>query len=1102
MSLQLIFGRAHSGKTQYVLNKAAEIYSDNKPLIVVVPEQFTHLAEKKLIEKLGSIEYGRAEVLSFDRIAKRINSAYPDGKKHLNSVAKSLILSEIISETELDYYKNASDDVGFAEVCINEISEFKKYNMTADDVLTASGRVGDRGLSLKLSDISKIYKAYEDKISSSFADSDDALAILADNLEKHMPYKGFTFLFDEFSSFNPVEKRVISALAVQCDMIYMSFCADKSEKYKYLFKPTVDTANSVAEICKSVSCDVLEPVCLRQSYYANEEMAFLEENIFAYPSSVYSDVTKNIRIYNSENPYMEVTALASQIQALVREKNIRYRDIGVICADIGSYSHIFRSVFKSFDIPCFIDEKTDVLKHSVICFVTSVIDVYLMGYNSESVINYLKSGHLDAARDDLMNTDNFIRAANASKNVWLSDEKWAKTLETYCEGDEKLYSSIDRIRENYILPLASFHDDIKGKNTVRYISEKLYKFLLSCKFDENVYEYIKHFKSIGNNHMAKQYESVWKILIETLDILVQILGDKKVNLTQYRKYLFTAFSEQKIGVIPTSLDLIMVGDVKRSKSETVTYQFIVGVYDGVFPAPSKGKSIITDSDKVQIASAGFEFSPDSRDKALFERFLTYSALTHSMKSLVISYPSSDSSFSAVRPSFTLTLLKNIFPGIRESSTALETVDMQLSNFDSAMEFLASSAFMLTDGKTPDPHWQDVYSYCAESGKKYSIGLINSAINKSAQIIKLKPELIESLFKDEFYSTISRLQRYNSCRYSYYLEYMLGLKDKKTYGLESTDIGTYVHTIIEKTFEEMNKESLTIESMDKDSFLNITTPLFEEHLSELFVYSDELTDREEYRLKIIKDSVINALMHIKAHLSGSAFKPIGHEITFDDNNVGCICLELANGKTVKLTGKIDRADSFENENGTFIRVIDYKTGSKTFSLSDAFYGLDIQLIVYLNTLVKNTEHAHHAGALFFRIQNPIADFTNHPDADEITSSLAKLNAMTGLVAEDETVLNAFTQNSLKAAKKASFSQFSLLSDYVESIIKNSAENLSCGNIEINPYVKSGSSPCNYCPYGTVCGFKEGKTGECRKLGRISDKEVWETLVKSSKEGENK
>lgn len=1100
MSLQMIYGRAHSGKTKYILNIAKKLFDEGKPLVIIVPEQFTHLAEKRLISHIGLILEGRAEVLSFERLAKFVNASYPSKKNRINSVAKSLIMSEIIAEAELMYYKNVSYDTGFINECINEISEFKKYNYSCEDVLKLSQEVEDKGLSLKLSDLAKIYSKYEDVISADYADSDDELGILADNLDKYKPYGEYTFIFDEFSSFNPIEKKIISSLASQCENVFMTFCADKSEKYKYLFKPTLDTAVSVKTICEEQGCKILSDVVLNKTYYDNEQISFLEENIFSFPSKCYDGVPQSISVSTPENPFDEVTQLACKIKKLVMENKLRYRDISVICSDISSYSHIFRSVFSSFDIPYFVDEKTHVLKHSIVCYVLSVLDVYLNSYNAESVTSFLKSGYIGAKRSEIIDIDNFITATNASKNTWLDDKRWNKTLELYCEDDAYLAENISSVRDKYILPLAKLHDLIKGKNTVKYISEKIYKFLIETHFDKRVKEYIEHFKSENNVYMAKQYESVWKILIETLDMLVFVLGDKKINLSDYRKYLYTALSEQKIGIIPTSVDSVVIGDIMRSRSEFSNCQFVVGVYDGVFPAPSKGSCIITDADKEKLLEAGYEFSLTSKDTAYFDRFLIYSCLTHPSDKLFVSYPLSDFEYKATRPSFTLTLLKRVFKDLEfETKTLASSSETSFATEKNALEFLAKSAYLVSEGQSVDERWKDVYAYFVNNGNSEAIQKINSYISPDEPVIKLDKELTDRLFGDEFYSSISRIQKYNSCRYLYYLEYMLGLSEKKTFEPMGRDVGNFVHSLLEKTFKKMEEDGVKIEDTDIEYFKKTAAPLFEEHKNEMFAFSDELTEGEKYKFENCKKLVLSALMNIRSHLLTSAFRPIGHEIVFSDDEVGCINIKLDNGKNLKITGKIDRADSFENENGTFIRVVDYKTGNKSFDLSGVYHGLDVQLIVYLNTLVKSMPNAHHAGALYFRIYNPIADFQNHPDSDEINEAKLKLNAMTGLIADEETVISAYAENSVKSAKKATLSQFDALSSHVESLMKKSAENMSEGYIDTNPYEMGQDTACDKCVYSSVCGVKYKENKETRKLSKYQDKSLWK-LINSERDGE--
>lgn len=1100
MALQFIYGRSHSGKTQFILDKAQELYADKKPLIIVVPEQFTHIAEKRLISRLGCIGYGRAEVLSFDRICKRINSAYPNTKKHLSPMGKSLIISEILSDINLEYYKSAASLNGFSDMCNEEISEFKKYMISPQSIFEAADNVQNKSLSLKLKDIGNIYQAYEEKVMADFSDSDDSLGILADNLETHCPYAGYTFLFDEFSSFNPQERNVISIIASQAENVYMSFCADFSNEYSGLYKPTIDSAHKVSLACKDRGCVILPSVLLGTSTYANNELDFLEKNLYSASPDKYTNGCNNIRIYTCENPYSEVINLASQILALVQKRNVRYRDISVVCSDIESYGCIIRSVFDVYGIPYFIDEKTRVLDHSIVNFVVNILDVYLTGYSGESVVNFLKSGCISADRDAICYVDNYITATRATKNTWLSDDRFEKSLVFFAEDDNVKKEAISKMRRDYIIPLASFHNVIKGKNTVRYVTEKLYKYLIDIKFDKRIAEYISYFKKENKSYLAKQYETVWNILIDALDTLVYIIGDKSVNVAEYRKFFYTALGQLKTGIIPTSIDEIVIGDIKRSKSAYADYQFVLGAVDGAFPNSSEAQSVITDAEKKILFDMGIELSPESSEQAYFDRFQIYSVFTHPQIALIVSYPASDSSFSAVRPAFAVSLLKNIFPKLAVKG-GISSFDMQgFYNETTAMELLAESASAILRGESVTEDWKDIYTYFCDNNQSENIRCINRFITQSDVITRLEPELTDRLYGNDFYSTISRIQRYNSCRYSYYLEYMLKLREKKSFGIESVDIGNIIHSIIESVFDNLKSTATSIESVDRAYFEKQVDIHLDKYISELCDSSGEISERDIFSVRRLKDSIVTSLMAVRDHIACSQFEPLGHEIVFDDNNIGCIELELENGKRVKITGKIDRADSFTNEYGTFIRVIDYKTGNKTFNFTDVFYGLDVQLLVYMNALVNKTSDAYPAGALFFKIQNPLLSVQCHPEISEINALVASATRMDGVVSADEKVLSAFSPGSVKTNNKLSSAQFKQLGDYINTIIADSANSISKGYIDINPYHHSSSSSCDYCKFNSICNFSDGKNGTYRQLKTIRNTSVFKEITAVIPNGE--
>ncbi|MBQ4526580.1 MAG: exodeoxyribonuclease V subunit gamma [Clostridia bacterium] len=1096
MSLQIVYGRAHSGKTQYILDKAKELYDMSKPLVIVVPEQFTHLAEKRVLTKLGSIREGVCEVLSFDRIAKRINSSYHSDKKHLSAVGQTLIISEILSDIELKYYKAASKTPGFAEVCLSEISEFKKYLLSPDIIDDASNKSDSVELSMKLKDLSAIYSAYEKALSGKYNDSDDLLTILSENLEKHKPYSGVTFFFDEFSSFNPQERRIISALSSQAEKIYLTLCCDIDREYRMLFKPTIETGKLVKEECEKAGCKCEDSVHLVNSFYANHELCHLERYLYINPVKTLNSECNFISINSFENPYSEVESVAQKIVKLVRQNSVRYRDIGIVCSDIESYSFIIRSVFDLYDIPYFIDEKAPVLDHSIVSFVVNILNVYTGNYNAEAIVNYLKSGCVDASREDIYIAENYILATQASKNTWLDDERWNKSVALFCDGDAEKIKALNSIRNNHILTLAKLHDCIKGRHSVKYITNELYNYLIHIGFDKKISDYIHLFKSDGDFNLAKQYERVWKTLIDAFDTLVYIIGEKTVNLNQYKTYLTTALGQQKTGIIPTSLDEVIVGDVKRSKSEYVEYQFVLGVNDSLFPAGTQTGGAITDEDKLSLSALGIELSRSSDEKAYFDRFLEYTVLTHPQKELIISYSYSNADFSSLRPAFVINMVKKIFPQISVNASSVDADDYSSLTRARACEILASSAAAVSRGDNSSDTWKDIYQYFSENDSDDVIGKINFFVNNTSHVTKLSSELTQKLYSNGFYSTISRIQKYNTCRYAYYLEYMLGLKEKDVFGVKSVDIGSLIHEIIEKVFVELKNSGSSLKNADNAFFEEKADEYLNQYVKKLTDISGELSKGEVFSVMRLKKSIVKSLVAIKEHILCSKFEPLGHEIIFGEDNLGCIEIPLSNGKSVKITGKIDRADSYTNDDGTYIRVIDYKTGNKTFSFTDAFYGLDVQLIVYLNALVTLNENSHPAGALYFKIQDPLNKYDSHPDDEKLSADMVSLSKMDGIISDNPKVIDAFSPNSFSTRNKLSSTQFSALTGYINSVLEKSANAIFEGEIDINPYCKSGdNNSCNFCPYGSICNFEDGKNGDFRKLQSFSSsKSVFEKILR--------
>lgn len=1091
MALHFVCGRAHSGKSTYLTDIIKSKINDGQKIMLIVPEQFTHIAESRLLSSVGKIMDGYIEISSFKRLADRTRTLCGDMRRNIiSNTGKSLVVSELLENLDLDYYKNSASFPGFTDVCLDSVSEMKKYNLTPGDIDKMIEASENELLKIKLADMKKIYEAYEQSIHKAYIDTDDVLDILAEQLGTGGLYDDFVFLFDEFSSFIPQERRIIGELIKTAD-VYVSLCMQR-ENSSGLFLPCEVTYRQLGNLCRENGVKT-DTVCLDKSYYKSGALQFAERNLFAYPTKEYPSEQGDISVVRAKNPYAEVDETARSIVSLVRDCGYRYRDIAVICSDIDAYKGIFKNVFTDYSLPYFIDAKTDVLSHHIVLFVLNVLDVYLDGYTYESVFNFLKSGFNSLSAASVALLENFILKTNISKNSWLNDDRWRTLLGAYRadDGDKKVISDI---RENYIMPLAAFHDRIKGKHTVVHLAAELYGYLVSVGLDKTVAQYVDKFKESGDNARAKQYESVWNIIVRVLEELADVLGDRNTSVKNFRKYLYVAFMHQKIGLIPTSLDEIMIGDIVRTRTEKVRALFVVGANEGKFPLAVKDDLILSDRDKSALAKIGFELPNTTAVQAFCNQFLIYSVFAMPMECLYVSYCNADSEFSTMSPSFSVGRLKKMFGGIEREDLSgdYSNIDLVGSASATAVSF-ASAVRMAERGEKPADFWKAVYAYYKRENPQF-VERIHQFSHCTDRAERISEEIMKKHIGDEMYSTVTRIQKYSACRYSYFLSYVLSLKERQMSDLRSVDVGSIAHELIEKICRGMDAENIGFDSVTDEYFKNKIDAAVDECVENIGKTAADLTKRQLYAVRRLKNVLLKCFEMIRKQFTESEFEPIGYEIVFSDESIGCIEIELKNGEKLKLTGKIDRADAYETADGRYIRIIDYKTGQKKFSLNDVAYGLDIQLPVYLDALVGSSEKNKYGGAFFFTLD----DFMLEADHDESDEKIAKKrdNAMKlkGIIIDRKDVLDAFEKSTVaRNTNKTSDEQFRTLGKYLKKTIADAWMRLLGGDIEMNPYLRGGQTPCTYCPYHSVCRFDDGRSGNSyNRLVSMKNEQTWKYI----------
>lgn len=1045
--------------------------------MLIVPEQFSHAAEKKLLERIDIIEDNKVEVFSFNRLCttteKRMGFAHTD---KIDAIGKTLIVRDILKNNDFLFYRNAFEKDGFIDLISQTICEFKKYMILPETLLDISKKTDDKILSMKLNDLSVMYAEYEKIINNNYSDSDDSLTILANRLSESDIYENKYVFFDEFSTFIPQEYRVISELCNKCREVCITLTYDAKEPNSTLFMPTSDTISSLKKHIKQN----IKFTALENTHFVSPELSFMEKQLYTFPEIKYMDKCENIKVYGMSTPFNEVEMCSYEITKLLRSGRYMFKDIGIICSDIEVYARHIERIFEQSNIEYFIDIKNDVINHHLVRFVLGLIEVYLYDYNFASVFNYLKAAFVNAQVSDIALLEKYIRRTNLKRSTWLNDDKWNLLLESNFSDDEISKSALNKIRTSYIIPLAKMHEQIKGRHKVITICKALYSLLVELKLPLTISDYIKHFNDIGELRYAKEYEKMWEILTDTLDKIVLLNGETTVNVQEFYDMLVTAFSQSKIGFIPSAIDRVMVGNTERTRFDGIKVLFVLGVNEGIFPVPSKPDGVLTDSDKDGMKLEDVEFSTTSSIAAFYSQFCAYTAFTMPSEMLVLSYAKSGNDFKAIHKSYIVDKITDLF-SIKEYSENSFDLSEKIISLSSAKDRIAHILSKKNTLEASVPLAQGIYVYLRENSD--FIDKINYFIQSDNIARNLSESNLNKLINILSYTSVSKLERYMACKYAYFIDYILKIENLKEEQVDALDIGNITHHVLEKLSCEYGKTRESFINSGDEEILHSIDEMINEELGLFLEKIDELSPREEYAIKRLKNSVFLCFKAIRNQFVNSEFEPLGYEIEFGEgSDLGPIAIKTPLGKEVLLTGKIDRADVFNSDGKAYVRVIDYKTGYKEFKLDDVLYGLSVQLMVYLNKLVSSDNNFSYGGALYFPVTKALLRADGRTDSIDAANALESEFKLKGIVPYDDVVLSAYDEkfaSSLKHGasknKRVTPHGFEVIDKYLTKKMGSICDDILSGDISVAPSKKGDYAPCDYCKYNSICRFDPCEKG---------------------------
>ena len=1118
MSLRIIYGRAGTGKSEYCYREIAEKIKADNQILIITPEQFSFTAEKKLMEAIDANAVFNAEVVTLSRMAYRvINEIGGRTETNLSKCGKAMLIYSILNNNKKELKLIGKNDEN-VDMLDTAITEFKKHGISIEQLKQEIDKQEDIYLKNKLTDLSLVYEEFENQLSGKYIDETDLLTILAENIENTDMFNNQYIYIDEFAGFTKQEYQIIEKLILVANQVTVTICIDELNIPKNpntdIFYSNENTVNKLFEIAQNCGTKV-EEIKLENKYrFKSNELKHLEENLYENRPHKYTNSVENIKLFLAKNQYSEIEEVAKNILKLVRDNGYRYKDISIITKNISNYSSLARAIFDKYDIPIFIDENRDLNQNIIIRYILSVLEIFTKNWSYESVFNYIKTGFSNIEEDEIFKLEKYCLKWGIKQNKWKKEFTYGK----YEEKDKTEIERLERIRKDIVNPLMKLKSDIDNDKTAEGISKSIYKFLVEENIAEKINKKIEELEKVGQVDLVKEYQSSLQTILDILDEIVLVFSDDKMTIDKYAQILKVGFKNSNLTKIPGTQDQVIMGDVDRSRSHKVKAIFIIGLNDGEFPSVHKDEGFLNDLDRETLKQDGIELAKGTIENLYEDNFNIYKAFSTAEEKLYLLYSSSDVQGKALRPSMLINKIKKIYPMLQEESDVIET-KAEVLNKKTTYDELIIQLSKLKEQDEIDKVWYYVYDYYkkdTEWNTKLEQNL--KGLNYTNIPEKIEQTNIDKLYGNTLVTSISKLERYRSCPFSYYLQYGLKIKPEEELKIQTLNTGTFIHEIIDEFFEAVREAEIKLAEITDEQLAEIINKIIDEKLKQSQNYI--FTSTAKYRALVVrlKKIIQKALKYIIGTLVQSRFEVLGTEVEFGEKGkYKPIRLTLEDGKRIEIIGKIDRIDTAQSEDGRYLRIIDYKSSAKNIDLNEVYAGLQIQLLTYLDAACKE-EDLMPAGVLYFSMLEQMIKADKRMEQEEIEEKIRANFKMKGLILADVNVVKLHDKKLEKGSsalvpayidkegnlseKKTSgvtAEQFEELQKYMYIVIKQISREILGGNIDLKPYYKDKKTPCKYCDYKSVCGFN---MGGCENNYNYIDKKSKEEILAKIKKCEGK
>ena len=1114
MSLRFYFGPSGSGKShriyEEIMQRAAQ--EPGRNFLIIVPDQFTMQTQKDLVMRSDRGGILNIDVLSFGRLSHRILEEV--GTKEmpvLDDTGKSLVLQKIAADLkeQLPAMGSLLHKQGYIHEVKSAISEFMQYGISTQDMDKLIASAEKRGaLAMKLRDLKTLYRGFQDYIRDHFITTEETLDVLRRSLVKSKILPDSVVVFDGFTGFTPIQNRLIQELMRVCEETIVTvtigeeedpYQMDGEQKLFHLSKKTVaDLVKLAAEAEVTRGEDVFVKGGPNRFTEA-PALCYLEQNLFRYQYEPYTEKQCEIRMFEALSPREEVHQTALYIRKLIREEGLTYRDIAVVIGDLEGYASYVETEFGQLEIPCFLDRTRGIVLNPMIEYIKSALQLYIRDFSYDTVFHFLRSGMADISREEIDELENYVIRTGARGYRTYSRLFTRKTEEMQqgsgqedTERAEETMERLNRIRQQFADTVEILHMAPRAK-AGEYV-DHLYDFLEQNQVQQKLLNYQQQFEQEGDLAKAREYAQIYRLVMDLLDQIYELLGEEEISLQEFADILEAGFGEITVGTIPQNVDRIVVGDMERTRLKQVKVLFFLGVNDGNIPKNASKGGIISDMDREFLIESGTEMAPSPRQQMYIQRLYLYLNMTKPSERLYLSYAKVNSDGKGIRPSYLIDTVRKLFPQLAVEYPQNRSRLEQIEGRQEGARYLAEELREYADGTLREEERQDFYlMYRAYEADPEGRDRLTAAAFRRYKESGLSRIVARALYGRQLENSVSRLETYAACACRHFLQYGLSLQEREEFGFEVSDMGNVYHAVLENFAGKLAESGRTWWDFDENFATQAIKEAVEGYAAtygETVLYSSA---RNEYAITRMSRILTRTVLTLQQHLKQGSFQPDDYELSFRfAEDLDSIHVDLSEEEKMHLQGRIDRIDVSEDAEHVYVKVIDYKSGNKKFDLAALYYGLQLQLVVYMNAAMELESRKHPdkeivpAALLYYHIDDPTIETPVELTQEQINEEILTKLRMNGVVNSDPAVverLDRFLQDKSKVIpvekkKDGSFSarsgilsreELQVVSAYVDTKIREIGREILDGKIAANPYEKGNEEACTYCAYKKVCGF---------------------------------